>query len=61
MNVIDKYDKLVFIFGSEGQGMKDLTKKNCDLIIKLPMNPQAESLNVANTVAIAGWEVMKAK
>lgn len=61
MNVIDKYNKLVFIFGSEGQGMKDLTKKNCDLIIKLPMNQQAESLNVANTVAIAGWEVMKAK
>ena len=59
--VVGKYNKCVFIFGSEGAGMKDLTKKNCDLIIKLPMNPQAESLNVANTAAIVGWEIMKAK
>ena len=57
--VIKKYEKCVFIFGSEGQGMKDLTKKNCDIIIKLPMNKQAESLNVANTAAIIGWEILK--
>ena len=58
--IIKKYEKCVFIFGSEGQGMKDLTKKNCDIIIKLPMNKQAESLNVANTAAIIGWEILKA-
>ena len=57
--IIGKYDKYVFIFGSEGDGMKDLTKKYCDFLVKLPMNPNAESLNVANTATIVGWEIMK--
>ena len=60
-DVIAKYDKCVFVFGSEGQGMKELTKKNCDLLIKLPMIAHAESLNVANTATIVGWEIMKNK
>lgn len=57
--VVKKYSKCVFVFGSEGQGIKDLIKKHCDIIIKLPMNSDAESLNVANTAAIVGWEIMK--
>ena len=59
--VVNKYDKCVFVFGSEGEGMRDLTKKQCDVLIKLPMAKGAESLNVANTSAIVGWEVMKNK
>ena len=59
--LVEKYDKCIFIFGSEGQGMKDLTKKTCDIIIKLPMAQGAESLNVANTATIVGWEIMKNK
>ena len=59
--IVEKYDKCVFVFGSEGEGMKELTKKKCDLIIKLPMRAEAESLNVANTTAIVGWEIIKKK
>ena len=59
--IIEKNDKFVFIFGSEGKGMKDLTKKKCDILLRLPMAYDAESLNVANTTAIVGWEIMKAK
>ena len=59
--VVNKYDKCVFVFGSEGEGMRDLTKKQCDILIRLPMAKGAESLNVANTSAIVGWEVMKNK
>lgn len=57
--IVNKYDKCVFIFGSEGKGIKDSTKKKCDIIVRLPMNKQAESLNVANTASIIGWEIMK--
>lgn len=60
-SVVEKYDKCVFVFGSEGQGMKELTKKTCDITIKLPMVRGAESLNVANTATIVGWEIMKGK
>ena len=57
--IIQNNEKCVFIFGSEGHGMKDLTKKNCDILIKLPMRKEAESLNVANTTTIVGWEIIK--
>ena len=57
--VVNKYDKCVFVFGAEGDGMRDLTKKQCDILIRLPMAKGAESLNVANTTAIVGWEVIK--
>ena len=58
-SIVKKYDKCVFVFGAEGDGMRDLTKKQCDVLIRLPMAQGAESLNVANTTAIVGWEVMK--
>ena len=42
-------EKLVFIFGSEDNGIRDLTKKNSDYIFKIPIN-NIESLNVSNAV-----------
>ena len=39
------------IIGSEGFGIKDLVKKNCNEIIKIPISEKVESLNVSNTVA----------
>lgn len=43
--------KTAFVFGSEGFGIKDLVKKNCNEIIKIPISEKVESLNVSNTVA----------
>ena len=59
--VVKKYDKCCFVFGAEGDGIRELTKKNCDVLIKLPMKQGAESLNVANTASIVGWEWLNAK
>ena len=61
VDVCKKYEKVAFVFGSEGSGMRDLTKKNCDLLIKIPMVDGAESLNVANTSAIVAYERFKNK
>ena len=47
--------RCVLVLGSE-DGMRDLTKKSCDLLIKLPMNPSIESLNVSIAAAIAMYE-----
>ena len=44
------------MFGSEGEGMRELTKKSCDILLRLPMRDGAESLNVANMASIVGWE-----
>lgn len=44
-------EKNVFIFGSEGQGLRELTKKKCDNLISIPMSKNVDSLNVASCVA----------
>ena len=43
--------KNAFIFGSEGFGLRNLIQKNCDQMLKIPINQNIESLNVSNAVA----------
>ena len=55
--------KSILVFGSEGKGMRDLVKKECDEIIKINMhqneNYQIDSLNVSNAATIALYEFFK--
>ena len=48
-----KIEKLVIILGSEGSGMRRLTKEACDFLYKIPMSDEMQSLNVSNAAAIA--------
>lgn len=45
---------LGLVVGSEGEGLRELTRKKCDILLKLPMRGQVESLNasVAGSVAL---------
>lgn len=38
---------LSLVVGSEGQGLRELTRKRCDLLLRLPMLGKVESLNAA--------------
>lgn len=49
--------KVAIIMGSEGKGLRDLVKKNCDLLVKIPINSRMESLNVSNAAAIIMYEM----
>ena len=55
--------KSVLVFGSEGKGIRELVKKECDEIIKLKMqkntNYMIDSLNVSNAASIALYEFFK--
>ena len=55
--------KSVLVFGSEGKGIRDLIKKECDLLVKLKMkqisNFEIDSLNVSNATSIALHEFFK--
>jgi 23S rRNA (guanosine2251-2'-O)-methyltransferase len=42
----------VFVFGSEGDGLRRLVKKNCDHLIKIQINKEIKSLNVSNAVSV---------
>ena len=51
--------KTVLILGSEHKGLRELTKSNCDFIVKLPMSNKIDSINVSNAAAIAMYEYFK--
>ncbi len=42
----------VLVMGSEGQGLRNLTKKRCDHLIHIPGQKETESLNVSAASAI---------
>ena len=44
--------KNIFLFGSEGFGIKEHTKKYSDFFVKIDMNENIESLNISNSAAI---------
>jgi len=44
---------LALIVGSEGPGLRDLTRKKCDMLLRLPMRGSIESLNAAVSGSIA--------
>ncbi len=44
---------LGLVVGSEGEGLHDLTRKKCDIILQLPMKGRIESLNAAVAGSVA--------
>ena len=44
---------LGLVVGSEGEGMRPLVRKSCDVVLKLPMRGQIESLNAAVAGSVA--------
>jgi 23S rRNA (guanosine2251-2'-O)-methyltransferase len=53
------YKKIALVMGSEGKGLRNLTKKLCDLTVKLDISENVESLNVSNAAAIALYHFAK--
>lgn len=58
-NIDNSDKKIALIIGSEGKGIRNLTKKHSDYIFKIPINGNCNSLNVANATAIALYTLGK--
>ena len=57
---IDKSDdRIAFIIGAEGKGLRNLTKQNVDQIFKIEINLKCNSLNASNAAAVAMYELSK--
>jgi len=48
---------IVLIIGSEGKGMRRLTRENCDELIKIPMVGKINSLNASAAGAVLMYEI----
>jgi 23S rRNA (guanosine2251-2'-O)-methyltransferase len=44
---------LGLVVGSEGEGLHDLTRKKCDILLQLPMRGSVASLNAAVAGSVA--------
>jgi len=52
---------LALVVGSEGTGMRDLVRRSCDLLLRLPMRGQVASLNAAAAGSIALYLALQAR
>ena len=50
---------IALIFGSEGKGLRRLTRENVDSLIKIPINSKSDSLNVSNAASVAMFQLQK--
>jgi len=45
--------------GAEGKGLRRLTKEQCDILVKLPMLGQVESLNLSVATGVLLYETVR--
>ena len=50
---------MALVLGAEGSGMRQLTGKTCDLLVRLPMKGAVESLNVSVASGICLYEALR--
>ena len=56
---LDLTGPVAFVLGSEGDGMRQLTRKTCDKLVRIPMSGAVESLNVSVAAAICLYETLR--
>lgn len=56
---IDFTGNIAIVMGSEGSGMRKLTKEHCDYLAFIPMVGEMESLNVSVSAGICLYEAMR--
>ena len=52
-------ERAVIVLGSEGSGIRELTAKRCDMLVKIPTSGNVQSLSVSQAAAILGFEWLR--
>lgn len=56
---IDLSGPLALVLGAEGSGMRQLTARTCDVLVRLPMRGAVESLNVSVASGVCLYEAVR--
>jgi len=56
---LDLTGPVAFVLGAEGDGMRQLTRKTCDTLVRIPMAGAVESLNVSVASAVCLYEALR--
>ena len=56
---VDLSGPVALVLGAEGKGMRQLTRKHCDQLIRIPMQGGVESLNVSVASAVCLYEAFR--
>ena len=55
----DLPDSIAWVLGAEGEGMRRLTRESCDLLVRIPMQGEVESLNVSVSAGVCLFESVR--
>ena len=61
LSACDLTGRTALLCGAEGEGLRQLTRKKCDELARLPSSGPIASLNVSNAAAVALYEVRRQK
>ncbi len=56
---LDLRGPTAWVLGAEGPGMRQLTRKSCDQLVRIPMQGAVESLNVSVASAVCLYETLR--
>ena len=56
---VDLVGPVALVMGSEGEGMRRLTREACDFVARIPMRGSVESLNVSVSTGVALFEALR--